>query len=395
MEENFRDELKQEILSEVNTQSADANLEMGIGMRSMPVGSGPTSGRSAGNNFEMMNMAKAMWNLPSSCDELSDRGLTSNDSGSYLISPGQSEPFLVRCDFELGTTTVAISNYRNQYDFQSCAGKNCSEVAIQYDVTMTQIESLKSEMKSCHQNITFDCDEISLSDRVLWTGPLGSAAEHRYFNGNGASNGCACSMGETNECDGDYLCNCDATSGRDSGAILKKSDLPITGIYATDVRRGSLSVSVSDLVCYGRPGWSSWTEWSLCDASCDKGVQIRTRVCEGDKGKCPGESIQSQSCNEHKCPSWSQWSAWSNECIDRTTKKTKACGEKERFRLCSEGSGCPGEAIEYQQCDCILVLGGNGHKLNASLVDVESKIETQLDLGTKVQMPVWCPFDLI
>ena len=36
----------------------------------------------------------------------------------------------------------------------------------------------------------------------------------------------------------------------------------------------------------------------------------------------------------------------------------------------------------------MLVLGGNGHKLNASLIDYETETETQLDLGAKVPMPV-------
>ena len=36
----------------------------------------------------------------------------------------------------------------------------------------------------------------------------------------------------------------------------------------------------------------------------------------------------------------------------------------------------------------MLVLGGNGHKLNASLIDYETETETPLDLGAKVPMPV-------
>ena len=44
--------------------------------------------------------------------------------------------------------------------------------------------------------------------------------------------------------------------------------------------------------------------------------------------------------------------------------------------------------ISFAQCDCVLVLGGNGHKLNASLIDYETETETQLDLGAKVPMPV-------
>ena len=65
--------------------------------------------------------------------------------------------------------------------------------------------------------------------------------------------------------------------------------------------------------------------------------------------RCPGESFQDQQCNQHVCPEWSDWSNWSH-CIDRDSKQPRACGEKERFRMCSEvEGGCPGDAIEYDQ----------------------------------------------
>ena len=120
-------------------------------------------------------------------------------------------------------------------------------------------------------------------------------------------------------------------------------------LHASDISAGGLSVVVGDLICSGRPGWSNWSAWSLCDKSCGTGgIQIRTRLCEGDQNRCPGESFQDRSCNEHVCPEWSEWSDWSR-CIDRDTKQNKACGERERFRLCSEENGCPGSAIEYDQ----------------------------------------------
>lgn len=37
----------------------------------------------------------------------------------------------------------------------------------------------------------------------------------------------------------------------------------------------------------------------------------------------------------------------------------------------------------------MLVLGGNGHKLNASLIDYETDLEYQVDLGSRIRMPVW------
>lgn len=35
-----------------------------------------------------------------------------------------------------------------------------------------------------------------------------------------------------------------------------------------------------------------------------------------------------------------------------------------------------------------MVLGGNGHKLNVSLIDYENDFEQQIDLGSRLRMPV-------
>jgi hypothetical protein len=36
----------------------------------------------------------------------------------------------------------------------------------------------------------------------------------------------------------------------------------------------------------------------------------------------------------------------------------------------------------------VMVLGGNGHKLNVSLIDYENDFEQQIDLGARLRMPV-------
>ena len=36
----------------------------------------------------------------------------------------------------------------------------------------------------------------------------------------------------------------------------------------------------------------------------------------------------------------------------------------------------------------VMVLGGNGHKLNVSLIDYENDFEQQIDLGSRLRMPV-------
>ncbi|CAD5229819.1 unnamed protein product [Bursaphelenchus okinawaensis] len=52
--------------------------------------------------------------------------------------------------------------------------------------------------------------------------------------------------------------------------------------------------------------WSQWSEWSSCSRSCGKGRRKRRRECDNPKpnrGKpCTGRLIETQTCNEHKCP---------------------------------------------------------------------------------------------
>lgn len=372
----------------VDTERERIIADLTDGMDSM-IGNGLERGLSMDNGKtmsaqNMANMAKAMWQLPANCDELADKGLTANENGPYLIHPNVNvDPFLVECDFSSGQTILPVKKSRNT--FPECEGSECSVIDLAYDVGALQIEALKTEMKYCNQALNFTCQSTSVSDRVIW---MGFDNEwNRYYNGKGQENGCQCSMDGENTCYGEFLCNCDATDGNDDGLLENKDSLPVLSLHASDVSRNGLTVTVGDLICSGRPGWSAWSSWSLCDKSCGTGgIQIRTRICEGDQNRCPGESFQDRSCNEHVCPEWSDWSDWSR-CIDRDTKQNKACGERERFRLCSEDNGCPGSAIEYDQCDCVLVLGGNGHKLNASLIDTETQTETQLNLGAKVPMP--------
>ena len=66
------------------------------------------------------------------------------------------------------------------------------------------------------------------------------------------------------------------------------------------------------------PFWSKWTEWSDCSATCGKnGTQTRNRECKlgiiGDLS-CPiGGDLETQKCNEKLCPTFTDWSDWS-EC---------------------------------------------------------------------------------
>jgi hypothetical protein len=70
-------------------------------------------------------------------------------------------------------------------------------------------------------------------------------------------------------------------------------------------------------------GYSNWSQWSTCDASCDGGVQTRSRHCTG---KCSEPALETRTCNTLPCNpvGWAQWSEW-GEC-------TVTCGGGKRLR---------------------------------------------------------------
>lgn len=53
-------------------------------------------------------------------------------------------------------------------------------------------------------------------------------------------------------------------------------------------------------------GWTIWSKWSGCSASCGKGAIVRSRSCTNPKPQydgndCFGGSLQNRSCYLRKC----------------------------------------------------------------------------------------------
>ena len=56
------------------------------------------------------------------------------------------------------------------------------------------------------------------------------------------------------------------------------------------------------------PTWSDWSSWNDCSADCDGGTQSRSRECQnGEEGDCPGLAIDDQQCNRLSCDASMVW----------------------------------------------------------------------------------------
>ncbi|CAH1263786.1 HMCN1 [Branchiostoma lanceolatum] len=126
-------------------------------------------------------------------------------------------------------------------------------------------------------------------------------------------------------------------------------------------------------VCEVDGNWSLWSTWSACSLPCAGGGQYRHRSCDNPSPAnggqaCAGLGQESRSCNEQLCtggnetvaPGWSSWSAWS-VC-------TASCdgGQKTRSRACTSPAPRDGEdfceggteggvemaVCNTQQCPC-------------------------------------------
>ncbi|XP_049270622.1 hemicentin-1 [Rhipicephalus sanguineus] len=111
--------------------------------------------------------------------------------------------------------------------------------------------------------------------------------------------------------------------------------------------------------CPVNGGWGPWSEWSACSASCGGGTRTRRRSCDSPvpmRGgrQCQGEPEQEDFCHPEACPvhgGWSEWSPW-GEC-------SASCGRRRhrrRFRTCDNpspaagGRGCLGTDHETRRC---------------------------------------------
>jgi len=114
-------------------------------------------------------------------------------------------------------------------------------------------------------------------------------------------------------------------------------------------------------------GYSEWSEYSTCSASCGEGEQIRERACinpvpqnGGDGCEALGSATESRPCKIKECPINGGYGAWTTY---GACSKTCGSGLKQKTRKCDQptpahgGADCEGPASHSVQCNTQPCLG--------------------------------------
>jgi len=107
-------------------------------------------------------------------------------------------------------------------------------------------------------------------------------------------------------------------------------------------------------------GYGKWAEWTQCDQECGEGMQFRERGCNnpipsggGDDCEALGDAAQSRKCMLKECPvdggysRWSEYGKCSASCGGGVMKRTRTCTNPEPS---NGGQQCEGKAEETQAC---------------------------------------------
>ncbi|PIK56166.1 putative thrombospondin-1 [Apostichopus japonicus] len=101
-------------------------------------------------------------------------------------------------------------------------------------------------------------------------------------------------------------------------------------------------------------GWSDWSIWTPCSATCGGGEQARGRTCDRTHFACDGPDVQTRPCNNQPCikvldGGFSSWTPWtcSVTCGNGTETRIRACNSP---RPLNGGRPCEGARRDQRIC---------------------------------------------
>lgn len=122
------------------------------------------------------------------------------------------------------------------------------------------------------------------------------------------------------------------------------------------------SIPCNRVPCAVDGGFTNWTPWSKCSVSCGSGVRTSTRTCTnpapvGAGKPCNGSTLMTETCNESPCPIDGNWGLWG--AFSTCTASCGDAGVQMRRRECNKppsmfgGKDCPGNSVESASCNRI------------------------------------------
>ncbi|XP_060586448.1 uncharacterized protein LOC132742139, partial [Ruditapes philippinarum] len=104
-------------------------------------------------------------------------------------------------------------------------------------------------------------------------------------------------------------------------------------------------------------GWTKWSNWNACSATCGVGIERRHRNCSNpipDRNglQCFGDTLDDRICLLRPCANggwtnWGQWSACSVTCGDGLKSRSRSCTNPSPSPL---GKYCDGDSSEVVSC---------------------------------------------